>query len=76
MAKYARATSAVVRLAEADGWLTFQIRDDGRGFEPGAATGSGLQGMADRLDAIGGRLEVESRLGGGTVIRGLIPPVG
>ena len=76
VAKYAGATAAVVRLAEADGWLTFQIQDDGRGFEPGAATGSGLQGMADRLDAIGGSLEVETRPGAGTVIRGLIPPAG
>jgi signal transduction histidine kinase len=76
VAKYAGATSAVVRLAEADGWLTFQIRDDGRGFELGTATGSGLQGMADRLDAIGGTLEVDSGPGTGTVIRGLIPPAG
>ena len=76
VAKYAGATAAVVRLAEADGWLTFQIQDDGRGFEPGTATGSGLQGMADRLDAIGGSLEVETRPGAGTVIRGLIPPAG
>ena len=76
VAKYAEATSAVVRLEEADGWLTFQIRDDGRGFEPGSARGSGLQGMADRLDAIGGRLEVESRPGAGTLIRGLIPLTG
>ena len=73
VAKYANATSAAVRIAEGDGGLTFQVEDDGRGFEPGAATGSGLQGMADRLDAIGGTLEIESVPGAGTRIRGSIP---
>ncbi len=72
VAKYANATAAVVRLAEADGWLTFQVEDDGRGFVPDLAKGSGLQGMADRLDATAGRLEVESRPGAGTKVRGYI----
>ncbi len=73
VSKYADASSAAIRLAESDGWLAFVIEDDGRGFDAGAAKGSGLQGMADRLDAIGGRLEVESRLGSGTVVRGRVP---
>jgi len=73
VSKYSDAFSAAVRLAESDGWLAFDIQDDGRGFDPGAVKGSGLQGMADRLDAIGGRLEVESRPGGGTVVRGCVP---
>ena len=72
VAKYADATSAVVRLAASNGRLSFEVADDGRGFEPGAARGSGLQGMADRLDAIGGRLEIESEPGRGTVLRGII----
>ncbi|HEV8596746.1 MAG TPA: histidine kinase, partial [Candidatus Dormibacteraeota bacterium] len=72
VAKYADATSAVVRLAASNGRLSFEVADDGRGFEPGAARGSGLQGMADRLDAIGGRLEIESEPGRGTVVRGII----
>jgi signal transduction histidine kinase len=72
VAKYAGATTAVVRLAHADGSLSFEIADDGRGFDPAAASGSGLQGMADRLDAIGGTFAVESSRGGGTVVRGSI----
>ena len=72
VAKYAGATTAVVRLAHANGHLSFEIADDGRGFDPAAASGSGLQGMADRLDAIGGTFAVESSRGGGTVVRGSI----
>jgi signal transduction histidine kinase len=72
VAKYAGATTAVVRLAHADGRLSFEIADDGRGFDPAAASGSGLQGMADRLDAIGGTFAVETSRGGGTVVRGSI----
>jgi signal transduction histidine kinase len=73
VAKYAEATSTVVRLAEADGYLLFEIEDDGRGFDPGATGyGTGLQGMADRLDAIGGTLEVGSEPARGTVVRGRI----
>ena len=48
--------------------------DDGAGFDPAVTGyGTGLQGMADRLDAIGGDLTVESAPGSGTVIRGLVP---
>ena len=47
--------------------------DDGRGFDPSATTyGSGMQGMVDRLDAVGGTLEVSSEPGRGTVVRGEI----
>jgi signal transduction histidine kinase len=73
VAKYADATSAIVRLAERDGDLVFEIQDDGRGFDTGSTTyGTGLQGMADRLDAIGGRLEIRSAPGQGTLVRGEI----
>jgi signal transduction histidine kinase len=76
VAKYAEATSAVVRLAASNGRLSFEVSDDGRGFERGVAQGSGLQGMADRLDAIGGRLKIESQPGKGTVVRGIIDLAG
>jgi signal transduction histidine kinase len=66
------AKSTVVRLAASNGRLSFEVADDGRGFEPDATRGSGIQGMADRLDAIGGRLEIESEPGRGTVVRGII----
>jgi signal transduction histidine kinase len=73
VAKYAEASSIVIRLADIHGLLRFEIEDDGRGFDPGeTAHGTGLQGMADRLDAIGGALEVSSEPGRGTRVRGLI----
>jgi signal transduction histidine kinase len=77
VAKYAEATSAVVRLSERDSELVFEISDDGRGFDPARTSyGTGLQGMADRLDAIGGSLDVHSEPGAGTIVRGRIrvPP--
>ncbi len=74
VAKYAEASSATVRLRQDDGSLTFEVVDDGRGFDSAVAGyGTGLQGMADRLDAIGGMLEVRSLPGQGTTVLGLVP---
>ncbi len=74
VAKYANASSAWIRLAEGDEDLTFQVSDDGVGFDPGArGYGTGLQGMADRLAALGGELRVDSELGGGTTVHGRLP---
>ena len=73
VAKYAAATSTVIRLAESGPDLVFEVQDDGSGFDAtGTSYGSGLRGMADRLDAIGGRLEIVSEPGKGTVVRGRI----
>ena len=77
VAKYSRATAATVSLAQANGTLTFTVADDGIGFEPGrVAHGSGLQGMADRLDAIGGDIRVRSAPGDGTTVTGSVPTHG
>ena len=74
VAKYANATTATIGLAQADGHLRFEIRDDGEGFDTVAtAHGTGLQGMADRLDAIGGALTVTSAPGNGTSVVGTVP---
>jgi signal transduction histidine kinase len=74
IAKYAGATSARVRLSQRDGQVVFEIEDDGRGFDTTATSyGTGLQGMADRLDAVGGSLEVRSSPGHGTTITGRTP---
>jgi signal transduction histidine kinase len=74
IAKYAGASSVTLRLAQANGDLVFAVRDDGRGFDPSAAGGgTGLQGMADRLDAVGGSIEVTSAPGSGTTVAGTIP---
>jgi signal transduction histidine kinase len=72
--KHAVSTRTTVRLAASDGQLTFQIADDGRGFDTAVgAYGTGLQGMADRLDALGGTLEVRSAPGQGTTLTGRLP---
>ena len=74
VAKYADAGHTVVHLARANGDLSFEVADDGRGFDPVHATsGSGLQGMADRLAAVGGSLEVRSAPGQGTTVAGRVP---
>jgi signal transduction histidine kinase len=74
VAKYADASRAIVRLAQANGSLTFEISDDGRGFDPAViGHGSGLQGMADRLAALGGELTIRSAPGHGTTVAGLLP---
>ena len=73
VAKYAHASSAVVRVGEENGHLVFAVTDDGAGFDVArAARGAGLTNMTDRLEALGGRLEVSSRPGTGTTISGRV----
>ena len=77
VAKYANASRSVVRLSVGGGRLVFEVEDDGSGFEPGATRyGTGLQGMADRLDAVRGSLEVRSAPGRGTTVVGRLPVPG
>ena len=72
--KYANASRAIVRLAQTDGSLTFEVVDDGVGFDPASAsTGTGLQGIADRLAALGGEVRIRSTLGEGTTVAGRLP---
>jgi signal transduction histidine kinase len=74
VAKYAGATRATVRLAQADGSLTFEVSDDGRGFDPAVVGyGTGLQGIADRLAAVGGEITIRSAPGDGTTVAGRLP---
>jgi signal transduction histidine kinase len=69
VAKYAQASAATVRLAHEGGRLSFRIVDDGTAFDATTTScGTGLQGMADRLDAIGGTLRVTSTPGQGTTL--------
>jgi signal transduction histidine kinase len=73
VAKYADATRATVRLSNGNGELRFEVTDDGRGFDSTTAGyGTGLQGMADRLAAVGGELTVRSAPGAGTTIAGTV----
>ena len=70
--KHARATSATIEVARQAGRLVIEVVDDGVG---GADTerGSGLRGLADRVEALGGRLQVWTPNGGGTRVRAEIP---
>jgi signal transduction histidine kinase len=67
--KHADATSATVVLDAEDGWVRVSVTDDGKGIEPGDEnTGFGLKQMRERVEAMGGRLRVESPGYGTTVI--------
>jgi signal transduction histidine kinase len=74
IAKYAQADAATISLEERAESLVFEVRDDGVGFDPETAPrGTGLQGMADRLDSIGGELRIRSVRGEGTTVAGTVP---
>jgi signal transduction histidine kinase len=72
IAKYAHAGSATVRLRRNGQWAEITIADDGVGGAR-AEHGSGLRGLADRVEALGGRLTVASALGEGTTVRARLP---
>ena len=74
VAKYAEATSASVSFERSDGQLRFRVHDDGRGFDPSeTGYGTGLQGIADRLGALDGRVEITSEPGAGATLSGSVP---
>jgi signal transduction histidine kinase len=76
-AKYAAADAVSVRLTNGAGELRFEVRDDGRGFDPSSTNyGTGLQGIADRLAALGGELVVTSAPGDGCAVTGRLPVEG
>jgi signal transduction histidine kinase len=70
--KYALASCATVEVRRQNGQVVVEVRDDGIG---GADTerGSGLRGLADRVEALEGRLRIWSPSGGGTRVRAEIP---
>jgi signal transduction histidine kinase len=71
-AKHADPSVVVVVVEARDGVLDLSIRDDGRGgADP--ARGSGLIGLADRVDALGGTLDVTSPIGQGTGLHVTLP---
>jgi signal transduction histidine kinase len=74
VAKYSQASRATVALSCPDSHLEFSVTDDGAGFEPASVTqGTGLQGMTDRLAAVGGSIHISSQPGHGTTVRGTLP---
>ena len=72
VAKYARASAVLVRVAASDAGVSVEVSDDGVGGADPAA-GSGLRGLADRVEALGGSLDVVSPAGAGTSLRAEIP---
>jgi signal transduction histidine kinase len=73
--KHAEADRIEVRLAVADGQVLVEVRDDGNGgVDP--ALGTGLSGLADRVSALGGALEIETEADEGSTIRARIPVPG
>jgi PAS domain S-box-containing protein len=72
MAKHAGASEARVRVQRADGHVVVEVADDGVGGAD-AKGGSGLCGLVDRVEALGGRLAVTSPAGAGTRVRAELP---
>jgi PAS domain S-box-containing protein len=72
-AKYAGASHATASIRCAGGLATVEIADDGRGGATTEGGGSGLRGLADRVEALGGRLTVDSPPGAGTTVRAELP---
>jgi signal transduction histidine kinase len=74
VAKYADASSVRIALTQDGDAIRFEVHDDGRGFDPAStARGTGLQGIVDRVAAVGGRVDVTSRPGQGTAVVGWVP---
>lgn len=73
-AKHAAATRVVITLREEGERVVVEVTDDGQGGADPAA-GSGLRGLVDRIEALGGRLTIESPRGGGTRLAASVPLV-
>jgi signal transduction histidine kinase len=74
VSKHAHASSVAIRLRAQNGALSFDIADDGAGFDVSKdVRGTGLRNMADRIEAMGGLLVVEATPKAGTRVTGQIP---
>jgi signal transduction histidine kinase len=80
VAKHAAAARVRLTLSYMAGLVTLDVRDDGRGFDPAGVAGSadgrsgyGLAVMRERVQALAGRLEIESEPGGGTAVSAALP---
>jgi signal transduction histidine kinase len=72
LGKHAQASTATIEISRTNGLVSVQVTDDGIGGAD-SERGSGLRGLADRVEALGGRLRVWSPSGGGTRVRAEIP---
>ena len=72
--KHARASRVEISLRSLDHELSFEVTDDGAGFDPAKdARGSGLRNMIDRIEGVGGRLAIRSEAGQGATVTGTVP---
>jgi signal transduction histidine kinase len=72
--KHASASQVEVSAREGDGKIEIAVRDDGEGFDPATSTGGrGLTGMRERIELLGGEIEVSSKPGAGTEILASVP---
>jgi signal transduction histidine kinase/FixJ family two-component response regulator len=78
VARHANASNVAMSLALENGSVVLTIADDGAGFEAAGVLrrpveGIGLSGLNERMETLGGRLEIESREGQGTLLRAIVP---
>ncbi len=71
--QHAEARRAVVTVKQEGGRLSVTVEDDGKGFDAARAKGMGLLGIEERVGHLGGKFEVESQAGRGTVLRVSLP---
>ncbi len=80
VARHAQAEAVLIQIAPREGQLEIEIEDDGRGFAPeesaepdASGRGLGLLGMRERVELLGGRLQVDSSPGNGTRVLARVP---
>jgi signal transduction histidine kinase len=74
VAKHASAREVTVGLTMNDGQLNLTVKDDGRGFDPArSSAGSGLRNLRERVQQVGGALEITTKAGAGTTITTTVP---
>jgi signal transduction histidine kinase len=74
IAKHADAAGVTLQVTQAEGRLDVLVSDDGSGFDPDAErTGFGLTGMRERVELVGGQLQIESKPGSGTRVGAMVP---
>jgi signal transduction histidine kinase len=73
VSRHSGAKSALVSVQQTEGSIVLTVRDDGSGFEPAKTRGLGLIGMEERVKQLGGRLEIQSQPGHGTLLRATLP---
>ncbi len=71
--KHASAKETTVRLSPSNGSLRVEVIDDGKGFDPNRVSRSGLSGLEDRIEAVGGTVSLVSRPGDGTRLMAFLP---